>query len=150
MAAVTVSSRLVANNIVKANPGLNFAYVEYTTSASYTVADVIQMIPIPHGARVLDVTVKIPNMASTGEFNVGYTADPDRFLSSATATAARPVVRANLGLPGPEVSVSDDVDGPLRYDTIDIQIAAFQTNQAGQVFGMGVLYEFKDPNMLEP
>ena len=141
MAVSTLSSRLVANNIVKARqPGTNFAYVEYTTTASLTVGDVIQMVPVPHGARVLDVWAKVPGIGTAGEFNVGHTADPDRFLKSDTMVAARPVVRATLGLPL-DISISDDIDGPLRYDTIDIQFAGQSTNQAGIVFGLGVWYD---------
>lgn len=148
MAVSTLSSRLVANNIVRAHkPGVNGVYIEYTTSASLTIGDVIQMVPVPHGARITDLWVKIPNLVSTGEFNVGYTSDPDHFLSSATATAARPVVRANLGLPV-DVSVSDDIDGANRYETVDIQFAAAASTTSGLVFGMYVEYIVDEPQAL--
>lgn len=143
--ATTVSSRLVANNIVQGRqPGVNKVYIEYTTTATLSVATVIQMVPVPHGARITDIWVKVPGQGTAGSFNVGVTSNPDLFLASETQTAARPVVRANLGLPY-DISVSDDVDGPLRYETIDFMNGnpGANTNQAGGVFGMMVEYIIK-------
>lgn len=144
MALATLSSRLVANNKVRARVGLNEVYVEYTTTASLTVGEVIRMIPVPHGARILDLWVKVPAVNTAGEFNVGYEGDPDAFFVSDTMVTARPLIRVTRGMPY-DVSISDDIDGPLRYKSIDIQIAGFQTNQVGLVFGMGVRYETGEP-----
>jgi hypothetical protein len=148
--ATTVSSRLVANNIVRAGiGGIQGVYIEYTTTATVSLGTVIRMVPVPHGARIVDLWVKVPGQGSAGSFNVGISTNPDLFLASETQTAARPVVRANLGLPH-DVSVSDLVDGPLRYRSVDFMNGnpGSDTNQAGAVFGMYVEYIVGEPQDL--
>jgi hypothetical protein len=141
----TKNSRLVTNNIVEANLHENVVYIEHTTTSSCSVGDVYRMVPVPHGAKIIDAWARVGLLNTAGEFNLGTTSDPDAFLASATATAARYKVSANLGVGTYEVSISDDLDGPNRYETVNIQIAGTVSNQPGIVLGVGVRYKVGDP-----
>ena len=61
----------------------------YTNAAEKEEGTTIEMVPIPKGARIIDMTVLIASATSFGTFDVGDGGDVDRFFNGIdTATAA--------------------------------------------------------------
>ena len=115
----TVTSTLVAAGVPKSlHAGAQSVFAQYVTTASLTAASVIQMIPVPSGARLVDGWVKSPG---TGYLvSVGDGGDVDRYVQSKSGSALqRFEVAAGMGY---QYSVSDDAI--VRWDTIDILIGS--------------------------
>jgi len=141
----TITSTLVAR--VVANGAQHMTYVpgrvmcttatQATFSATQTITgdQVIQMVPVPSGARILGLTVAmgIPLDAAAGVFSVGDGSLTNRFIAGAGVSISTSIVhRLNTGL-GYKYSLSDGVAAPLRYDTIDLNFGAVSQTTTGSI-----------------
>lgn len=114
--------------IVPGRPMATIASFTFS-GATVTVGQVVQMIPIPSGAEILDIWLTSEWTGSgAGVFSVGDGSTTNRYvLASASLTASSRITRAAGGL-GYKYSVSDDVaTGFSRFDTIDVNIGAGAT-----------------------
>lgn len=93
--------------------GVNGVVARYQLTATTSVGDVIQMVKIPNGAEIIDMTLT----GSGGLVSVGDGGDTARYISTATASAGA-VVRMTKGL-GYTYDISDDAAD--QFDTIDIR-----------------------------
>ena len=71
------------------NGKVRVAYDKYVFSAEAAVTDVIKLMKLPKGAKIVDAVVKAPSLGATGIFDLGYeangvdAADTDGFVLSA-------------------------------------------------------------------
>lgn len=124
------------------------SYVSFTfNGGTVTVGQVVQMIPVPAGARILNLLVKSDWPAGTaGIFSVGDGSLTNRFVTagaSASLTAAGVITR-NVGGVGYKYSVSDDVVVGSRFDTIDFSVGAGATQTTTGSIQMAVWYVYED------
>lgn len=116
----TVTSSLVAAGDVRAvHAGVNAVFCQYTTSASLTAASVIKMIPLPDRARVVAGWVHTP--ADAFKLSVGDAIDPDKYLVSATNTAAT-FHTLNAATMGYQLSISQT--DAIRWRSLDLLIGS--------------------------
>ena len=100
MATVT-AARAAASQPVKdsMNDGVVSVVGVYSVTANPTAADVIQMVPVPRGARILDVILSATDMDSNGTPTVAYTVgdggSANRFITTSTIGQAGGVARLN-------------------------------------------------------
>ena len=127
-------------------PGLNVQRVLFTLGTDSTLSlstdDVIQMVAVPHGARILDVIVKARVGNTEGAASVGDGSSTARYIAafSLTATPA-PVARLDsAGGAGFRYSISSTVITEPKFDTIDISMAGAWTSTRTAVFEMTVYY----------
>lgn len=66
-------------------------------SGTFAANDVLEMVPVPKGAMILDVQLVNPALASSSTLNVGDAADPDRYFAALSASAAGSHASANAG-----------------------------------------------------
>lgn len=143
----TVTSSAVASTVQAraAHAGLNYAYATYAVPASgdgTAANDVIQMVKVPAGARVLDVILTSEdldtNASPTTVFDVGDGDDPDRYIDGTTIGQGGGVVRIGQSV------AAGATDGLFyRYtteDTIDITVAAAGSTKAAGNVTLCVLY----------
>ena len=68
---------------------VRLAYDSFVFDAELAVTDVIKLMKLPKGAKVVDAIVKAPSLGATGIFDLGYeangvdVADPNGFVSTA-------------------------------------------------------------------
>lgn len=114
--------------------GVNSHVSTYTFTATSSAGDVVQMVKIPDGARILDVKVKADN--GNALISVGDGGDSGRFISTATVSASM----ASLNVPGGLGYQYDVSDGAIpQSDTIDITVA--NSGAASATFTLVVTYE---------
>ena len=138
MATVT-SSGAGSDDVARSDVGITAATETYTfaTSGDGTAAgDVIQMIKVPAGARILDVILACDDVDTNGTptivLDVGDGGDTDRFIDGSTVGQTGGVSRMNSAV-GADYTYTAD-------DTIDIRLdAAAATKAAGDVH-LTVLY----------
>lgn len=86
--------------------------VTLTVSANPTAADVVQMVKLPKGAIVLDVTAVASDMDThvtpTLAFSVGYGTDPNYFISASTVGQTGGIARSNLATGRPLTLTAED------------------------------------------
>lgn len=102
----------------------------YTFTAAQSAGDILQMVPIPKGAHILDVAVQFPGQSAAGisaTYAVGDGTTAGRFLVS---TSAFTVTHATLGL-GYSYSAED---------TIDLSFSSVTSATAGGTVRLTVLY----------
>lgn len=150
--AVTITSSLV--NAVLAGtytipviPGKVFAVTANMPAAgklqagTITSGQVIQMVPVPFGARVLDIILQSEWPGNTaGVFTVGDGSLTNRFVTAASLTASSRVTKLSSNL-AYRYSVSDD--STQRFDTIDINIGAGATQTATGSLLMTVYFRYE-------
>jgi hypothetical protein len=90
----------------------------YALTGALVLDDIIQMVRIPAGATVLDVTMKVPDLDTGGSpaitLDVGYGGDDDYWIAASTVGQAGGFVRATA-----------TTTIPLTFtesDTIDIHV----------------------------
>ena len=114
--------------------GVNSIISTYTFTATSSAGDVVQMVKIPDGARILDVKVK----ANVGNalVSVGDGGDSGRFIATATVSASI----AELNVPGGLAYQYDVSDAAIpQHDTIDITVA--DTGAVSTTFTLLAVYE---------
>lgn len=141
MADATVTGTLVTNLQVLANRGLNVAYGVYdfkaqgvTTSTSL----VIQMVPVPHKARIIDLWVRMDSFV-TGGFVVGDSSLSNRYITGASMSAAGQLTRLNVpGGAGYKISLTASDEN--SFDTIDVTLNGATSDSASGTIVMAVYY----------
>lgn len=124
------------------------AGLTYTRSAKYTVVtelavnDIVQMIPVPDGAMIIDVMLRSDAGTSGGTLDVGIGGDADKFIDGVVITAA---VQCNLYGSNSGNAI---VTGGAGYiftadDTIDITVLS-QVLAVGKTFDLHVTYKMTD------
>lgn len=104
----------------------------FTFTAAQSVGDVIQMVPVPKGAMIIDAVVA-PNIGGANfTFGLGDGNSVSRFGASLSTSGATAMVRANAGS---GYSYSAD-------DTIDIQIQTATSASAAGSIRLTVTYSF--------
>jgi hypothetical protein len=90
----------------------------YALTAALVLDDIIQMVRVPAGATVLDVTLKVPDLDSHGSpaitLDVGYGGDDDYWIVANTVGQAGGFIRASATTTVPLAFTSED--------TIDIHV----------------------------
>lgn len=115
--------RYIENGVVARSAIYNFTVAQ-------SAGDVVQMIPIPKGALILDVQL-LPSLGGvTFAANVGDGNSGTRFIVSATANAV--VARNTTGL---GYSYSAD-------DTIDVTMVTIGSGSAAGSIRLSVMYSF--------
>ena len=87
MADITGKSPQVAADFpVKAiHAGMNWAYGQYSLTATLSGSDKIQFVKLPDGARVMQVVFSIEGTdINDSKMSIGTSADHDMFIASAT------------------------------------------------------------------
>ncbi len=149
MANVTLQSALVVNGPVIADyPGLNVRAAQISWSrdfggASVSVSVVAQMVPVPHGARILDVFARIFTGNAQGGFVVGDGSLSNRFITGPVSITATPAVVARLntaGGAGFRYSISETSGLNPMYETIDLIFSGAVTSTLSMLFDMTVYY----------
>lgn len=81
---------------------VRLAYDSFVFDAELAVNDVIKLMKLPKGAKVVDAIVKAPSLGATGIFDLGYeangvdVADPNGFVSAADFGGAAAAKRMEL------------------------------------------------------
>lgn len=131
----------------KANPGdfggeKKVAYFTHTITAAPTNGDVLKLLKLPKGARIIDVVMSFGDLGTAGTLNVGLnggtnsaeTADADAFLVSVdVATAADCVsMKSQMEAGGSNAGwlkeLADEVD-------VQVDIATAWTVSSGTIKG---------------
>ncbi len=124
MATTYTSSK--AASTVQARAGLDITSItaSYTFTAAQVINDLIKMVKIPAGAKVLDIILSSDDL-DTGvspaiTLDVGDGDDPDRFIAATTIAQGGGTVRLGSGI------VTDACHGYTytAEDTIDILVKA--------------------------
>lgn len=139
--ATTITSTLVQNTVVANNLGVNAAFAVYNfaaTGITVSTSLCIQMVPLPHGARVLDLWVRNDSFG-TGAFAVGDSSTTARFVTADTSLAASLLKRLNVPA-GVGYKISLTESDKNSFDTIDITLNGLPTVSASGCIAMCVYY----------
>lgn len=140
----TRTSTLVANLRVRAiHAGLQTAEASFNDGGvTLSAGDVIQMVPIPHGAIVTQVMVTgAPGDASAGAslvLDVGTTADPDAFIDAGSLSISGVLQLSQKLGHGFRISISDDV--VPHFGTINITVMAIPSLTTTTSLKLSVTY----------
>lgn len=137
--ATTQSTRAASTVQQRSDVG-PFAIVDSVThavDANVTANDVIQMLKIPRGARVLEVVLTSTDMDTNGTptwaMEVGDGGDTDRFIASTTIGQTGGTVRMGTNIAGTNYQYTAD-------DTIDIKVTAVAATFAAGSLSLIVMY----------
>ena len=125
MASTFTSAKVAAGIQPETRGGINEISAEYEITAALVINDVVQMVKIPAGARIHDVTLATDDLESSGTASVVAVGDgdnDDRFITGSTIARAGGIERINA------------VDGVLyeysAEDTIDFKCTTAPTTGA--------------------
>lgn len=133
MATLTASAAASGAQPIACN-GFNCAYGSYTLTASSSVGDVIQMVKVPAGARIVGGRLTTTGIGLTGA-TVGDGGSSTRYTLSASFSAT--------------VKAFDATTMDYSYsvaDTIDITINSVATATAAGTYHLRVDYLFNQVN----
>lgn len=109
------------------NGGVNAVTATYTVSSNPTAGDIIQMVKVPRGATVLDVTLTATDMDTNGTptvaYTVGDTGDADRFITTSTVGQTGGVARMNAAT-GANYRYTSDTTIDITVGTASATFAA--------------------------
>ncbi len=116
--ATLKSSKIDNQSPREVHAGVVTETAEYTGSASFSAGDVVQMVQVPKGAKVLEVTIS-GNQWTSGSADAAYIVgdgnDVDRYMTTASVSS---VVIARMGaVTGHNYEYTAD-------DTVDVTINA--------------------------
>jgi hypothetical protein len=108
--------------------------VKHTLTKNMGSLDILQLIPIPKGAQIIDL-IFVASCTSECTMDVGDAASTARFLKSITSVKAHQLHRPNAdaGMAGFMFQYTED-------DTIDLKILTSSMDSASAV-GLTVLYK---------
>lgn len=131
----TLQSNAVAGSApVKAiHAGVQAVTVDYTVSTTLATGDVIQMVKVPKGARIVGGHVAF-NLTGTPNlpFEGGDGGDANRFLTSTTVNST--AQQAGFNASTMDHEYTDD-------DTIDLTVGTVTAAPTGGTITMTVLYQ---------
>lgn len=115
--ATSTSTRAGSTKPVRdgAHGNVHVAVCTYTLSSNPSAADVVQMVPVPKGARIVEVVLGTADLDTNGTptitMKVGDGSDDDRFITSSTIGQTGGVTRLNAQTgTGYEYTADDTVD----------------------------------------
>lgn len=127
----------------RAGVGPQAVHSEYSASATLSAGDVVQMIKIPKGARVISAQLRTNTLADQGaHLSVGDGVDADRYISaSGGTTVAGTSINQSAG-EGPGYEYTAD-------DTMDITVVVVGgTATARAYYSLDVIYTQDDSTVL--
>jgi hypothetical protein len=142
MAAVTVQSNAVKSGI---KPDFRQAGVvlcrtaSYQADAAYDANSVVQMVPVPKGAQILDIHLYVSDSGAGRTFDVGDGTTVDRFFDGVDPSSGP--IRKGLIADGDAAYITN-----YEYtadDTIDVKWLG-DTLESGQKIYMNVYYKMGD------
>lgn len=131
----TFTSPLAASNQVFRPPGGGFVGIReaiYDFTAAFVLNDVIQMVPVAPGERVVDLQVIVETDLDTATgiiLDVGDGDDVDRYVDGATTGQTGGIVRYGQGVATAAAAAALDKKYTVA-DTIDILIQTAATSGA--------------------
>lgn len=117
----TLQTSKVASSVSSRTPiDITAVYATYTLTAALALNDKIEMVKIPKGATILDMTLTSSDVDSGGSpaiiFDVGDGDDTDRFIDGSTIGQAGGIQKPNVNT-GMNYTYTAD-------DTIDVLVQA--------------------------
>ena len=137
--ATTQSARAAATVQVRSDVGpfVICDSVTHALAANVTANDVIEMIKVPRGARILEVILTSTDLDTNGSptwaMEVGDGGDTDRFIASTTIGQTGGTVRLGTNVVGTNYQYTAE-------DTIDIKITAVAATFAAGSLSLIVMY----------
>jgi len=107
---------------------MKVAYDEYDLDGLGVVLaanDIIYLMKIPAGARILEAIIDSPSLGTTGIVQLGTIADPDRYIASADAGGQ--AVRARM---------PEGADGAFEELSVETQLALKCTEISTEITGI--------------
>ena len=112
--ATTATTRAGASKPVKDNiRGVNAVTCSHSVTANPTAADILQLVPIPKGARILDVIVTMTDLDTNGAPTVTFTVGD----TQTTSTANRYVTTSTVGQTGGVARLNNQVGHLFTFGT---------------------------------
>lgn len=126
----TYSTDLVSSNSAFTGPGGGVVYVReavYTLTAALALNDVIQMIPVAEGERVVDLQLVSEDLDTNGTptivLDVGDGDDTDRYIDGSTIGQAGGHARLGSGIDSDAEAIAVN-NLYAAADTIDVLVQA--------------------------
>lgn len=147
----TVQSSKVASSVPAREPhsGLFVIHASYSvpeTGDGTAAGDVIQMVKVAKGTKIIDVVLSCTDLDTagpTGSMDVGDGDDVDRFIDGTTIMQGGGIVRLGQGVAAAAV---DNAHGYVytQDDTIDVLVVAAATTKAAGVLTLTVYATMED------
>jgi hypothetical protein len=125
--------------------GVNSQFSVYSLTATLSAGDIIQMMKLPDGARVIDAILSTAvRPGEAGTLNVGDRADHDRLIASADASAVIAAQHINTAIGvGHQYDISDAASP--RYTMIEIKASDFTGSGTNSgAISLAVMYQLDD------
>lgn len=140
MASTFTTDKVAESVIARTGPGRCSVFASYALTAALVVDDVIQMVKIPKGARIVNVILSSTDLDTDGTpaiiLDVGDGTVTDRFIDGATIAQAGGV--QHLNEPGGTGYVYTD------DDTIDVKVqVAPDVGTTSGTIGLTVDYDMQ-------
>ncbi|MEG3619613.1 hypothetical protein V5T82_14190 [Magnetovibrio sp. PR-2] len=116
------------NNTEGAEIGYNVEFISQTYDFSATAAgDVIQMLNVQNGTRVLEVSITQAALGGTGTLIVGDGTDPNGYITSTNANTAETVKQNGAYAVGKEYTADDTIDVTVETAAVTGSITVMAT-----------------------
>lgn len=149
MATVTANKAAASVQPREPHSGLFVVTSEYTVPATgdgTAAGDVIQMLKVAKGTKIIDVILTCTDLETggpTGSMDVGDGGDVDRFIDGTTIMQTGGIARLGSGV------AADVIDNAHGYvytvdDTIDVLVVAAATTKAAGVLTLSVVATMED------
>lgn len=125
----TFSTGLVSSNSAFTGPGGGVVYIReavYTLTAALAAADVVQMIPVAAGERVVDLHLVVEDLDTSGSpaivLDVGDGDDADRYIDGSTKGQTGGISTYGEGVASDAAAIAIN-KLYTAADTIDVTVA---------------------------
>lgn len=116
MATLTAGAAAAIAPAKAIHAGVNSVVGEYDLAASLSAGDVVQMVKVPAGARIVDGHLNINCTGSALTISVGDGSDVDRYIASQSASADG-VIRFNTAAMEYSYSAADTIDVTISAES---------------------------------
>jgi len=139
--ATTATTRAGAAKPVKdsMNDGLVSVMCSQAITVNPTAADILQLVPIPRNARIVDVTVTFTDMDSNGTPTITFTVGD----TQTTSTANRYITTSTVGQTGGVARLNNQVGHMFQFltdGTIDLTWGVASATFASGTLTCTVIY----------
>ncbi len=123
--ATLYTSKTSTTTVIPSRGGVDItcAYATYTLTAALALNDVIQMVKVPAGATILDITLTSSDLDTNGSptivLDVGDGGDTDRFIDGSTIGQTGGITNGFLAS-----GVNGHLYNYTSEDTIDVLVQA--------------------------
>lgn len=142
----TLQTSKVASTVPVREPhsGNCVVFATYTLAAALALNDVIEMVKIPSGAKIIDMVLATTDLDTNGApaivLDVGDGADTDRFIDGTTIGQTGGTVRLGSG-----ITTNTHVYSYTADDTIDVLVQVGPaTGAASGTVSLAVTYTLED------